>query len=411
MPDLSLISALQRKLKRSTLSSRLGAIPVLGLSGGDIAVMTYTSASDKMKVFSAFIREGLESGDMVDYVYPDEESATIRARLRKQGIDVGKYERNGALILKSLTEYYLPDGDFDKEGAISRGLDLRLEAKRKGYKHYRDIEDIGHFSFLNFQWRQFIECWDSRRWVTPLEPYTDVLSGTPFVMELAAFNVDDIDETQQAEIIDVFRVGEPSHLVFVDLLEYKDAFSRLLGVTHPKIVGSKALLEFDPASDYEKVVGGLVKESMANVEPIFVFTSRTSPIHTHLAKQPTIRFFLTSLSTSIPKSISPNEVLLPATRVHLILDAVSKSLKTHPDRNVCFVFDLLSELLTLVGHEKTFSFLRHALDLLSSDEATCLFLLNTSAHEPHVVSQLRSLFPTLLTYEKTRLKVAKMPNL
>jgi hypothetical protein len=396
--------------KRSAPSSGLGAIPVLGLSGGDIAVMTYTSASDKMKVFSAFVGEGLENGDMVDYTYPDEESTTIRAKLRKYGINVEKCERNGALLLKSLTQYYLPDGNFDKESVISRALDMRLEAKREGYKHYRDIEDIGDFSFLGGQWQKFIECWDSPRWGTPLEPYTDVLSGTPFVVELAAFDVEGLDEAQRAEIIDVFRAGKPSpQLVFVDLLEYKDAFSRLLGMPHHRIVGSKVLLQFDPTSNYERVVDGLVKESMANVEPIFVYTFRASPIHTHLAEHPTIRFFLTSVSTSVPKSISKNEMLLPAMRVHLILDTISKSLKIHTDRNVCFVFDILSELLTLVGREKTFSFLRHSLDLLSSSKATCLFLLNTSAHEPHVISQLRSLFPTLLTYEKNGLKVMKMP--
>ncbi len=167
-------------------------------------------------------------------------------------------------------------------------------------------------------------------------------------------------------------------------------------------------MEFDPVSDYEKVVDCLAKESIANVEPFFVFTSSTSPIHTYLAKQPTIKFFLTSISTSTPKSTSENEVLLPAKNAPLILDALSKVLETYADANVCFVFDILSELLTSIGREKTFIFLRHALDMLSSEKITSLFLLNTSAHEAEVVSSLRALFKNQFVYGKKGLDVVKI---
>ncbi|NIV44095.1 hypothetical protein GWN49_04335, partial [Candidatus Bathyarchaeota archaeon] len=107
------------------LESLPKAYSPIRLREGEVAVMLYTSAVDKMKVFSEFIREGLESGDMVDYTYPDEESETVRAKLKEYGINVEKYERKGALRLRSLTEYYLPDGNFDKERAIKEMLDAR----------------------------------------------------------------------------------------------------------------------------------------------------------------------------------------------------------------------------------------------------------------------------------------------
>jgi len=173
------------------------------------------------------------------------------------------------------------------------------------------------------------------------------------------------------------------------------------------LFGRRILLEFDPVSDYEKVVDRLAKESIANVEPIFIFTSSTSPIRTHLAEQPAIKFFLTSLSTSIPKSTSETEVLLPAKNTHLILDTLSKVLETYADANVCFVFDILSELLTTIGREKTFTFLRHALELLSSEKTTSLFLLNPSAHETEVVSRVKMLLPNQLTYDKNGLEIIR----
>jgi hypothetical protein len=60
-----------------------------------------------------------------------------------------------------------------------------------------------------------------------------------------------------------------------------------------------------------------------------------------------------------------------------------------------------------VGRERTFTFLRHALDMLSSKKTTSLFLLNTSAHQTEVVSQLRSLFSNQLAYSKNGMKVVK----
>ncbi len=101
-------------------------------------------------------------------------------------------------------------------------------------------------------------------------------------------------------------------------------------------------------------------------------------------------------------------MLLPAKNVPLILDAISKVLEAYDNVNACFAFDILSDLLMSMGPEKTFTFLRHALDMLSSEKITSLFLLNTSAHELEVVSQVRTLFSNLLTCKKDGLKVVKV---
>ena len=262
------------------------------------------------------------------------------------------------------------------------------------------------------------EYWADPRWDDPITSewvLSDVspeqflgVSMVPFLIEVTAINVERMKETQVTELLKA--LGGSNVMVsraFIDLIGYIGSFSELIGLDHRGLIGRKILLEYDPVSDYEKVVDSLAKESMANVEPIFVFTPSTSPIHKHLAEQPAVNFFLTSFSTSTPTSVSENTVLLPAKNTPLILDALSKVLETYTDANVCFVFDILSELLISIGQERTFTFLRHALDMLSSKKITSLYLLNTSAHETKVVSCLRSLFNNQLAYDKNGLEIMK----
>jgi len=407
MPNLSIMDSLRRMWKRSVPSSILKSGPLLNVREGEQIVVTYTSAADKMKIVAAFIREGLGNGDLVDYSYPDEESEIVRAKLREHGINVEKYEREGALILNSLTEYYMADGKFDKDRLIRKGLDDRAETKRKGYKHYRSIDDLGDFSFLNGQWQTFIDYWDDPNWGTSSGLDIEILDYSPFVIELVAFNVGGIDEIQLAEMLRAFWMGDPSSTAFIDLLEYTNAFSKLLGIPHEKLIGRKLLLEFDPASNYETVIENLTKEAVANVYPIFIFTSPRSSLHAQLAKPSTVRFFLLSTSISTPESTSKTEILLPVENLALILDSLSKVLEENDNINTFLVFDKISEIINLVGFDKTYKFLRYVSEMLFQTKTTALFLLNSSAHELQMVSQIRALFPNLLTYDKDGLKIVK----
>jgi len=419
MPKLSFIDSLLGRGKRSIPSDILKAGSILNLSEGDEILLTYTSAVDKMKFFSAFMREGLESGDAVWYTYPHEESETVRAELRKYGINVEKHEKDGTLHMKSQNEFFMPNGRLDYKQAVDYSLNWWAEVKRKGYKHAMGLEDYGDFSVFNGQWEKYVtDYWLDPRWddpdtsewvlpdVSPEQQLGVVMS--PFLMEITAVNVERMTQKEVTELLKALSGATviPSH-AFIDLYEHMDTFSRSIGLNHKRLVGRKILLEFDPVSNYEKVVDSLMKESMANVEPLFVFTPSTSPVHKYFAKEQAVKFFLTSFSTSTPKSTSENKVLLPAKNTPLILDALSKVLETYADANVCFVFDILSELLTTIGRERTFTFLRHALDMLSSEKITSLFLLNTSAHEPQMVSQLRNLLSNQLVYDKNGLEIMK----
>ncbi len=331
-----------------------------------------------------------------------------------------KYEAKGALRMENLTGGFIVNGKLDYEKSVTESIEWWVEAKEKGYKHVRGLEDLGDFSFFNGQWQKWVkEYWLDPRWDDPItsewvlpdvspDPALGV-SMVPFLIEMTAINVERMTETEVAELLKALG-GATVKLsrAFIDLIEHIVSFSELIGLDHRGLVGRKILLEFNPSSNYERVVDSLAKESMANVEPIFIFTSNTSPLHTHLAKQHSIKFFLTSFSTSTPKSAPKKTVLLPARNTPLILDAISKVLETHGDANACFVFDILSELLTTIGREKTFTFLRHALDMLSSEKVTSLFLLNTGAHPPQVVYRIRGLFHNLLAYDKNSLEIVKI---
>lgn len=408
MPSLSFMDSLRQKWKRSIPSNILKTGPLLNVGEGEQIVLTYTSAADKMKIIAAFISEGLRNGDLVDYSFPDKERETVRAKLKEHGINVEKHEEKGALILDSLTEYYLENGKFDKNSLISKGLDERFQARRKGYKHYRSVDDLGDFSFLNGQWQEFIDYWDDPYWATSSSTEKELLDYSPFVTELVAFNIEEIDETQLAEMQKAFWMGKPSSTAFIDLLEYTNAFSKLLGIPHEKLIGRKLLLEFDPASNYEKAIENLTKEAIANVYPIFIVTSAKSSLHTHLVTQSQARFFLLSTFVSKPESTSKNEILLPFGNLDLILDSLNKVLEENENTNTFLVFDKISEIINLIGFSKTYKFLSHVSEMLFQTKTTALFLLNTSAHEPQTLSQIRARFPNLLTYNKDGLRIEKI---
>jgi len=392
--------------RTTVLESLLGEMyPPVGLvREGEAAIVLYTPSVDKMRAFSAFIREGIVNGDRIAYIYPDEESEFVRFNLAKYGVDVDKYEKDGTLFMKSLSEFFMPDGNFDKERPIRFLLDRRAEAKRKGCKA-REIEDVGDFSFVKGRWQEYFDYWSNPMW--GLSETVGIIFE-PFIMEVTAVNVGGMSEVQRTEILKAFGSGRVAPARLIDVIEHRDGFSKSVGLTHKQMLGRKVLLEFDPASTYEVAIEDLVKECMANVEPILIFTPRGSVIHTSLTKQP-VKFFLTS-GISAPKILSENEVLLPANNPPLVLDSLDRMLKAYPHGGVCLVFDIFSDLLMSVGFEKTYKFLQYALEMLYSERVTAVFLLNSAVHDPKIVSSLRGLFANRIAYRKEGIRVLRLPR-
>jgi len=397
--------------KKSVASRFIKPGSVLNIKDGEAILLTYTSSADKIKVFSTFIREGIENGDRMLYVYPDEDEELIRPVLIEHGIDVDKSERNGTLYMNTQTKHLnVVAGQFDRDKAVCFALDFWGEAERKGYKHVRAIDDVGDFSFVNGEWQRYLEYWNDPRWEDPKWALPGALGlvYNPFLMEITAFNVEGVKETDIIEILKAFGRGTIAPTRLIDLLHDANLFSRLIGLDHQQLLGRKILLEFDPTSDYEGMIERLVKETAANIEPIIVFTVCKSPLHMRLRRQPIIKFFLMSMSTSYLEPASEKEMLLPVGNTSLILDSIEKALKIHANANLFLVFDGLSDLLMRMGLDKTCIFLRDALEMLSSKNVTTLFLLSSNAHDPQVVSRIRGMFNNQLACDKNGLRVVKI---
>lgn len=188
-------------------------------------------------------------------------------------------------------------------------------------------------------------------------------------------------------------------------------FSKTFGLNHQQIRGRRILLEFDPMSHYERAIQNFATEALANVEPIVIFTRRGSAIRSCLREQKAVKFFCLTQQVSVPKEFSENEMLLPLNDTPLMLDVFDKTLKAHPQGFVNVVFDSLSDLVLSVGFEKTYRFMRYAVEMLASPRNTVLFLLNQNAHDPKVTSSLRGLFSDQISFGKEGIQTVKLSKI
>ncbi len=365
----------------------------LHLREGEHLVVFYTKKVDKWKLFSTYVNQGLRGGDRVIYAYPDTDSEIIRSKLEEHGIDVEKHEKNGSLVLISISHVYMRNGVIDKRQLINFWNDLKADTKKGGFKHERDLFDMDDLSFLGDQKERYFEY---------LREANNQLMD-PFMIELRAVNVEDMSP----HLIQEFKFLSTKAM---DLLEYSDKFSKRIGVNHKHVVGRNLLLEFDPASNYEEAIHDFALEASANTESVIIFTSKGSTLHTLLSKQENVKFLLLTSLAASKADVRAAEVLIPANNTSLILDALNKTVKGHREGNFNLVFDNLTSLILQVGFEKTYSFVRYALEILSSVDATSIFLFNPSAHDQKVASSLRSLFSNQVIFEKGGMEIIKLPE-
>lgn len=380
----------------TTLGSLFNTIlPSLRLREGEHLVVFYTDKVDKWKLFSAFIKQGLREGDRVIYAYPNSDAEIVELKLKEHGIDVEKNKKYGSLVLMSISHAYIRNGVIDKSQLINFWSDLKADTKKGGFKHERDLFDLGDLSFLGDQKEKYFEY---------LREANQRLMD-PFMIELRAVNTENLSP----QLIQEFKFLSTKSM---DLLEYSDKFSKKIGVNHQHVVGRNLLLEFDPSSNYEEAIRDFVLEASANAETVIVFTSKGSTLHTLLCKQGNVKFLLLTQLASTPKTDEySEEILVPANNTSLLLDALNKTVKSHPNGNFNLVFDNLTNLILQVGFEKAYNFVRYASEMLSSINATAIFLFNPSAHDKKIVSSLRSLFSNQVTFEKGGLEIIKLPEI
>jgi hypothetical protein len=366
----------------------------LHLREGEHLVVFYTRKVSKWKFFSAYINQGIRKGDRVIYAYSDIDADVVRTKLKEEGVEVEKHERNGSLVLMGISHVYMRNGIIDKGQLINFWNDLKTDTKKDGFRHERDLFDLGDLSFLGDQKESYFEYLR--------EANTQLMD--PFMIELRAVNVEGLNP----ELIQEFKFLSTKSM---DLLEYSDKFAKRIGVNHGYVVGRNLLLEFDPASNYEEAIQDFVLEASANAESVIIFTNRGGTLHTLLNRQENVKFLLLTSFVSVSKNDRHfGEVLVPANNISLLLDALNKAVKNHPDGNLNFVFDNLTNLILQAGFDKAYNFVRYALEMLGSINATSIFLFTPSAHDQKIASSLRSLFSNQITFEKGGLEIIKLPE-
>jgi hypothetical protein len=187
-----------------------------------------------------------------------------------------------------------------------------------------------------------------------------------------------------------------------------DSFSRSLGLEHDELVGRKILLEFDAASNYEKIIHNFVIEALSNKESVAIFTRRGSAIHSSLSGEKDVKFFCLTQQVAVPTRFSDTEILLASNETSIMLNLLDKMLKSKEEGAVNIIFDNLSDLVLTIGFEKTYNFMKSATEMLASRNITALFLVNTLAHSPTILSSLRSLFSNQIFFDRSGIRSIKL---
>jgi two-component system response regulator VicR len=165
-------------------------------------------------------------------------------------------------------------------------------------------------------------------------------------------------------------------------------FSKQLGIEHNKLMGKKILLEFEPRTDYDRLVRDYALECGFLGESVVIITRKGSSVQQALEGDQGIRFI----------DLERAQELLPI-------------VKGNSEGPLSLVVDSLTDLALDGGfggdYKGMYKFVQEALQSLDEPRITALFLLNASAHDPKDVASVRGAFNTQLLYEKSGITVAR----
>jgi hypothetical protein len=336
-------------------------------------IVLYNSESDRRRLVETVVRDGLSIGNVVCLVTKSE-VPFYRAVVKS--VDQPEHGAGKNSVTIQAFEAGLTDGEI-----ATRPSSLST------YRELVDLDELG----LNRS-REIIDT------ITGLD--RSVVSRR--TERIWALNV----EGAQAGILDLLTSRNPAARV-IDLARQRDVFSSLLGLKHQDILGLRLLLEYEPTSNYEDIVQKFVTEFQANVESVAIFTNAGSPVYREFAEQRNIRLFSFSTKTSTPSMITSEQILLPERDTSLLLDAVDKLLQAHAGRRIGIIFEVFTYLTLSLGFEKTYGVISSVVEMADAERAAILVLVNSDALEPRILSGMRGLFQSQLSFDSNGLKVIK----
>jgi CheY-like chemotaxis protein len=166
-------------------------------------------------------------------------------------------------------------------------------------------------------------------------------------------------------------------------------FSKQLGIEHSKLTGRKILLEFEPRTDYERLMRDFALECAFLGEGVNIMTKKGSSIRQALEGDQGFKFIdLERAAELLPVLRKNSEVPLT-----LIIDSLTDLALNGDDSGQSFM-----------GMHK---FVQSALENLDEPRITAIFLLNSSAHDPKDIASVRGAFSNQLVYDKRGVTVAR----
>ena len=167
-------------------------------------------------------------------------------------------------------------------------------------------------------------------------------------------------------------------------------FARQLGTEHNRLVGKKMLLEYDPRTDYPRIVRDFALECAFLRESVIIFTQKSSNVRQTFEGDQGVKFV----------ELERASEFLPVT-------------KQNVEGPLSIVLDSLTDLALNQGakvgsYVGMYSFVQQALETLNEPRITALFLLNPSAHDPKDVASVRGLFGSQFVYENNEITIARI---
>ena len=151
----------------------------------------------------------------------------------------------------------------------------------------------------------------------------------------------------------------------VNLSEASDPFSTLLNLDHPKIEGSKILLEYSSNANFEDVVKKFFDEGIANAEMCALFTSKSSKLYRSLKGKRMVRIVVASSLVSVPDESPDGEIQIPDKELGLVTSLVTDFFENNMFVALSFVFDSITELIRGERWEQVYSGIKQLIELLS----------------------------------------------
>src|SRR5690348_4192083 len=102
----------------------------------------FHTKEEEYAVLLDFIKEGIERKDRGVHITNAKDHDSHRARLKKEGVDVGQAENSGQLKIAAWEDAYLQDGYFDQDRQIKLLESILQEGKQQGFQLTRLIANM-----------------------------------------------------------------------------------------------------------------------------------------------------------------------------------------------------------------------------------------------------------------------------